>query len=770
MSETAFHFGRSFDAAARAPGDAPVLYPAKHLVTHGVIAGMTGSGKTGLATVLLEEAALAGIPAIAIDPKGDLGNLLLAFPSLAPEAFAPFVPAGEDPVEVARRAREGLAASDQSVEKLARFAACERALYTPGARLARPLSLMPSLGAPPPGTDEEGARDRAIASASALLSLARVDADPVRSTEHALVANVLLHAWSRGAGLDPAGLLRAIQAPPFERLGVMDLESVVPARARQALAVRLNAALASPSMAGMLEGEPLDVARLFRTADGRPRLSILSIAHLTDAERMFFVTALLGEVIAWMRAQEGANQLRAILYMDEIAGFFPPVAAPPSKAPMLTLLKQARAFGLGVVLATQNPVDLDYKGLSNCGTWMLGRLQTERDKLRVLDGLESLERGGLDRARLDALLSGLGQRVFVLHDVHAGPPRVMQVRWALSYLRGPLSREQMRALSPTSAPVPAASSPVAPPASRSEVSEAPPPVASATSGARPVLPAEIAESFVVRSDVAARAYRPGLAIRASVHYVDAKLDVDTWLEPALLVPLEGEGPRWESAWWLAAPLPESREPLPGVPFAALPGIAARAKSYAAWEKALIAHVVKDRPLVLLHAPDVDLLSAPGEPRDAFQRRLVEAARRARDEALRALESKWAGKIEKAREKLTIAERRLADASVSSNVDLLDAGADVLGALVSGRRSVARAGAAAARRTARAGERRERAREQVATARSALERLERDYLSARADVEDRLDPARLRVEERRIPAKRANVRVDRLALVWVPSPA
>jgi hypothetical protein len=758
VTDPAFHLGRALDGS-------PVDYPSEHLRTHAVILGMTGSGKTGLGIVMLEEAALAGVPILAIDPKGDLANMLLAFPAQRAEDFAPYVPEGDDPEAVAAAWRKGLAGSE---ERLAHFAATERVVHTPGSRLARSLSLMPSLAAPASrGDEEEGTRDRAIACASALLALAGIDADPVRAPEHALVANVLLASWSRGRGLDPATLLREIQAPPFAQLGAMDVDAVVPPRERQSLAVKLNAALASPAMAGLLDGEPLDVARLLHDEQGRARVSILSIAHLGESERMFFVTALLGEVLAWMRAQEGTDALRAILYMDEIAGYFPPVAQPPSKAPMLTLLKQARAFGLGVVLATQNPVDLDYKGLSNTGTWLLGRLQTERDKDRVLDGLETLEAGGgADREAIDRQLSALSPRVFLMHDVHARrAPFAFETRWAMSYLRGPMSREQLRRASagaPPGAPETSVAA-AAPPTTAARIE----PSAAATS--RPVLPGDVAESFLVRADIVPRLYRAGLACRAAVHYAEAKAGVDAWLDPHLIVPLADDGPRWSEAWVLAAPLPESPQPLAGVPFAPLPGPAARAKSYDAWTKQLIAHIARDRPLSLFHAPDRRATSRPGEPRDAFVARLGTELSAARRDALSALDARWSPKIDKAREKLAQAERRREDAGASTGLDVLETGADVLGALVTGRR-IGRAATTGARRTIRGGERRARAAEAVESARRALDQLERDQASARAEVEQRTDPARMRIEERRITAKKSEIRVERIALVWVPSPA
>ncbi|TAJ11018.1 MAG: ATP-binding protein, partial [Planctomycetota bacterium] len=443
-----FYLGRKLDAAGVAPTDAPLLYDARDLTTHGLIVGMTGSGKTGLAIGLLEEAALDGVPAIAIDPKGDLGNLLLSFPELAARDFAPWVdPAdaqrnglGSDAfaAQLAESWRSGLAASGQQPERIARLrAAAEFAIYTPGSTSGRPLSVLRSLAAPPPALleDQELLRERVGAAVSGLLALLGVEADPLQSPEHILLARLVENAWLARRDLDLAGLIREIQKPPFDRIGVLDLESFFPARERVALALRMNNLLASSGFAAWLDGEPLDAQQLLYTREGKPRVSIISIAHLSDPERMFVVTLLLGEIVSWMRRQPGTASLRALLYMDEVFGYFPPTANPPSKQPMLTLLKQARAYGLGVVLATQNPVDLDYKGLANCGTWFLGRLQTERDKMRVLDGLEGASAASgraIDRARTDAILSGLGKRVFLMNNVHDDAPTLFQTRWTMS--------------------------------------------------------------------------------------------------------------------------------------------------------------------------------------------------------------------------------------------------------------------------------------------------------------------------------------------------
>ncbi len=457
-----FYLGRQYDLAQRKRTSELLLYDSKDLTTHAVCVGMTGSGKTGLCLALLEEAAIDGVPAIAIDPKGDLGNLLLSFPQLRPEDFRPWIDDGEaarlgiSPDELAERTaqrwREGLADWDETPERIAKMRdAVDMAIYTPGSSAGLPISVLRSFAAPPPAilADADALRERIGASVAGLLALVGVDADPIRSREHILLSQILADAWRQGHDVDVASLIHSIQKPPMDRVGVVDMETFFPAKDRLELAMRLNNLLASPGFSAWMQGEPLDVARLLYTADGKPRLSILSIAHLSESERMFFVTILLGEVLSWVRTQPGTSSLRAVLYMDEIFGFFPPTANPPAKQPMLTLLKQARAYGLGIVLATQNPVDIDYKGLSNAGTWFLGRLQTERDKARVLEGLEGASQSAganFDRAKMESTLAGLGNRVFLMNNVHENEPVVMETRWCLSYLRGPLTRPQIQSL------------------------------------------------------------------------------------------------------------------------------------------------------------------------------------------------------------------------------------------------------------------------------------------------------------------------------------
>ncbi|HEX2484733.1 MAG TPA: DUF87 domain-containing protein, partial [Myxococcota bacterium] len=579
-----FYLGRTVEADGTA--GAPYLLDARDLTTHAVIVGMTGSGKTGLGIALLEEAALDGVPALALDPKGDLGNLALAFPALRAEDYEPWIDraeaerAGQSVAQAAaataERWRHGLEETGQDAARVGRFrAAAEVAIFTPGSRAGTPLSVLRSFAAPPAAllADPDGVRERAAAAVSGLLALLGRDADPLRSREHILLSRIVADAWERGADLDLPGLIRGLEAPPFARVGALELESFLPGRDRFALAGALNNLLASPAFAPWLEGEPLEIGRLLRAADGRPRLSILSIAHLGDAERMFFATLLFNEVVAWMRSQPGTGSLRALLYMDEVFGYLPPTAQPPSKAPLLTLVKQARAYGLGVVLATQNPVDLDYKALSNAGTWFLGRLQTERDRARVVDGLESASAGaGAGRAELDRSLANLPPRVFLARSAREDEPVRFRTRFTLSYLRGPLTRDDIRRLRAEIAPGTGASAPAGPVASAS-AADAPAGLRASQPrelAERPLLPPRVEEVFL-GAPGAAEHYAPALYAEARLHYVAARDGVDHWRELRVAVPFDGTAPRFDAARVLAPAEAPSAAPSAGARFAPLPG-------------------------------------------------------------------------------------------------------------------------------------------------------------------------------------------------------
>ena len=290
-------------------------------------------------------------------------------------------------------------------------------------------------------------RERVSTTATSLLGLVGIEADPVQSREHILLSTILDTTWRQGMDMDLAALIQQVQTPPVTKIGVLDLESFYPEKERFGLVMALNNLLASPGFSSWLQGVPLDIGQILYMPNGKPRIAIFSIAHLSDPERMFFVSLLMNQILSWMRGQTGTTSLRALVYMDEIFGYLPPVGNPPSKLPMLTLLKQARAFGVGMVMATQNPVDLDYKALSNMGTWFIGRLQTERDKARLLDGLESAAAGAqFNRAQIEKIISSLGNRVFLMNNTHEDAPELMQTRWVMSYLRGPLTRDQIKVL------------------------------------------------------------------------------------------------------------------------------------------------------------------------------------------------------------------------------------------------------------------------------------------------------------------------------------
>ena len=432
-----------------------LLYEASDLTTHGVIVGMTGSGKTGLAIDLLEEALLSGIPALIIDPKGDMTNLLLNFPDFAPADFRPWVDTsvarreGITPDELATQVagewKEGLASWDIGSDRMRQLK--ERSsitVYTPGSGAGTPLNVLGSLAARI-GADHEAIRDEIEGYVASLLVLAGIESDPISGAEHILLATIIEHEWNGQRSLDLASLIGLVQQPPFRKLGVFELDAFIPPKARTALAMRLNGLVASPSFAAWRQGEPLDIGAMLFDGGHQPQAAVIYLAHLSESERQFLVTLLLSKLVTYMRSQQGSSDLRLMVYMDEVAGFAPPTAEPPSKKPIMVLAKQARAFGYGMVLTTQNPMDFDYKVMSNAGTWAIGRLQTERDKARILEAMQSAA-GSVNVDLLNRQISDLGKRQFVLHTAGGKPPRLFTTRWAMSYLAGPLSKQQITEL------------------------------------------------------------------------------------------------------------------------------------------------------------------------------------------------------------------------------------------------------------------------------------------------------------------------------------
>jgi hypothetical protein len=781
----AFYLGREIDPATLQPAPAPLLYDARDLTTHAVIVGMTGSGKTGLGIALLEEAALDGIPAIAIDPKGDLGNLMLAFPDLRPGDFRPWVDEGEaaraglDPDAWAGRTaaawRDGLAQWGEDGARVARFRnAARAAIYTPGARAGRPLSVLRSLAAPPAGSDPQETQERLATTVAGLLALLGIESDPLRGREAILLATLLAALGASGKEATIGDLVRGVQSPPFDRVGVLDLESFYPSRERQGLAVALNNLIASPGFAAWTEGEPLDAKRLLYSEDGKPRLSIVSIAHLSDAERMFFVTLLLNEILAWVRTLPGTGSLRALLYMDEVFGYFPPTANPPSKTPMLTLLKQARAFGVGIVLATQNPVDLDYKGLANAGTWFLGRLQTERDKARVIEGLEgaSSSRGAaFDRAAIDKTLAGLKSRVFLMSNAHEDAPVLLQTRWTLSYLRGPLTRPQIQTLMAGQAETAANASPPAPAAA--------PPAAAAdgTAAEPPVVPPDVSQIFAAAAPASGGALRPAILGEAKLHYVDAKNGIDAWRAVRLLAPLGADrpAPTWSESTEAPPAAAFSSVAPAGARYASVPGPALRAKSYADWSRALADSLYQGRALTVLRAPGLGMASRPDETPGDFRVRLRDLLRERRDAAIEKLRARYAPKIAALQEQARRADQRVErerDQFQQQTVQTaISVGATVLGALF-GRKITSAGNVGRATTAMRGAGRSMREHEEIGQAQESAEAVRGRIADLEAELKAEIEGLQAETEpdteEIAVRPRKGDIVVERLALAWVPA--
>jgi len=783
-----FYLGKEYDIEVRKRADAPILYDAKDLCTHAVCVGMTGSGKTGLCLALLEEAAIDGIPSIIIDPKGDLSNLLLTFPNLKPEDFRPWineedakkkgVTADEFASQQASLWSKGLQEWGQDGARIQRLKdAADFAIYTPASSSGLPVSILKSFAAPPAELieDSELFRDRVNTTVTSLLGLLGIEADPLKSREHILLSTLLSQAWSAGKDVDLSTLIAHVQTPPVQRVGVMDIETFYPSKDRFTLAMQINSLLASPGFSRWMEGEALDIGAMVHSASAKPRCIIFSIAHLSDPERMFFVSLLLNQVLGWVRTQSGTSSLRAILYMDEIAGYFPPTANPPSKQPLLTLMKQARAFGVGVVLATQNPVDLDYKGLANAGTWFIGRLQTDRDKQRVLDGLEGASAQAsskFDRASMDRLLSQLGTRVFLMNNIHDDHPVVFETRWCLSYLRGPLTRAQIKVLTDPARSTPSnALSPNAKPEATSSPS---------SSSSRPVLPSDIPQYFLPSRASGPVTYVPMLLGLSRTYYSDIKAGIDQEVSASLLAKFM-QGPvaiDWDQAE--SAELSESDlEHEPGVQssFAAPPPDASKPRNYDVWKKSLAEALFRAESISIFTCKALNQTSKPGESERDFRLRLDQSSREARDAALDKIRAKYAPKSAALQDRRRRAEARVAvqkeQASGAKWNTAISVGSAIFGALL-GRKtvsagSISKAGTAArsASRTMKESSDVGRAEEDVAAVDEQIQSLEAAMQSDLDAAEAKVDATTIPLEKLTLKPKKTNITVKAVVLAWAP---
>ena len=780
-----FYLGKTLDPATAEAREELLLYDSNDLTTHAAIIGMTGSGKTGLGIALIEEAALDHLPVLAVDPKGDLGNLLLTFPELSAEQFEPWVDArvaasqglSRTDYAAAQAAewRAGLAEWGQTPERIQRLRAhADFVVYTPGSSAGAPLAVLGHFSPPAAAVreDRELYSGLIAGTATGLLSLLDMNADPVTSKAHILLSTILQHHWDRDAGLDLAGLIGAVQNPPCRTIGVMDIDSFLPPQERFELAMRINNLLAAPGFAAWMEGEAFAIDRLLYSPSGKPQVAVLSIAHLNDRERMFFVTMLLHAVLAWMRRQSGSPSLRALLYIDELFGYMPPVANPPSKEPLLTLLKQARAFGLGLVLSTQNPVDLDYKGLSNIGSWFIGRLQTERDRQRLVAGLKSAATGSIDLQQLDSLLAGLGKRCFLLNNVHEKAPVLFTTRWVMSYLAGPLSRDQLRQLAPE-AHKPAA---VTPPAA-AQLSGTP----AGGSLMPPVVEPGIRQTWLPTDHPPQTGelllYSPTLLAQVTLHYSNARLGVHCHANLNLLTEMlaDQQTPEWSQGTEQPPALQRATAPAPAARFAALPSALANSKYHRKWEKQLHSWLRTNRPLRLWQSAELKLTSQPGESERDFRIRLQQAGNERRDLQIAKLRNRYAQRIATLEGRLQRAERtyeREAEQATSSKVDAaLSVGTALLGALLGRKRVSGTTLSRTSTAARRAGNARkqandvQRANATVSQIEAELAALREEFEVAAAEVANAYDAQQDPLTEILIKATAANVAVDWFGIAW-----
>ena len=787
--------GGQIDPAQHQRTDHTTTVPSGDLTTHAVIVGMTGSGKTGLGVVLIEEALSAGIPTLLIDPKGDLTNLCLTFPALAPTDFAPWVNEGDaqkNGQSVAEFAgaqakawTDGLAGWGITADRIA--ALRERArftIYTPGSNAGVGLNIIGSLAAPALGTDPEIMGDEIEAFVGGLLELVGIEADPLTSREHILLSNLVMNEWAAGHSPDLPMLVGLVQQPPIRKLGVFDLDQFFPPKDRLAFAMRLNGLLASPTFGAWMAGTPLDIDSMLRTQDGKPRCAIVTTAHLGDQERQFVTTLVLGKLVTWMRKQSGTTDLRALLYMDEVAGYLPPTAAPPTKKPIMTLMKQARAFGVGVVLSTQNPVDIDYKAISNAGTWMIGRLQTDRDKQRLLDGM-SVASGGVDVNAVGNTISGLAKREFVLRRAGRDQPEVFTTRWAMSYLRGPLTRDQIATLMADQKQPPSPTVAVAT-ATIASVDADDVTVQPIVADGVPVRWADVASPWLatVGADPRGTRWEASIVARVALRYDDDKADLfqDDEYE-AVLFPIAEQV---DASRAIAVDYDDRdlREQAPSPCTYRLSAAPIEQKTlFSRIERDLIDSLVRSRTVDLLANRDLKLFSRPGETPEAFDQRCLQAADAKGDEETATLRDKYQTKVAAIQQQVRTAEGRAevleVEAKGRRNEEILSTAGSILGSLLGGRKSrsgmlgsvFGKAGGAATKRTRTqaSGKRLDAAETKIQSLHQQLDDLEAQATDEIGAIDAQWAASAKNVTTVSVPLERTDVRVTHLALVWLPVP-
>lgn len=806
-----FYLGAEYDLKHKEIKKNIVNYDARDLTTHAVCIGMTGSGKTGLCVGLLEEAALDKVPAILIDPKGDITNLLLQFPEFKYENFLQWINPddarrkGKTREEYAKYVadlwRDGLTEWGIGPDRIRLLKeSAEFTIYTPGSNSGFPVSILSSLASPGLEFEEnaELIREKINGTVSALMELVGIDSDPVRSREAILLSRIFEHYWKMNKDLDLAKIISSIQNPPVRKLGVFDVDTFYPEKDRFELAMAFNNLIASSSFQSWLQGESLEINRLLYTEEGKPRHSIFYIAHLSERERMFFVTLLLENIITWIRKQTGTTSLRAILYFDEVFGFFPPVAEPPSKRPLLTLLKQARAYGLGVLLVTQNPVDIDYKGLTNAGTWFIGKLQTERDKDRVLHGLkgaiaEAGESG--KKVNYDSIISQLRSRVFLMHNVHEEKPKVFHTRWVMSYLRGPLTRPQVKELMQSKKRDIKR-------VMKKEITEKPVRIAPQLSGysSTPTaldpsinqifLPLEINEQTAIKKmneqgikspiNKIKLLYEPAIIASSSIRFFDRRQKIDEKIERNLLVDVSENLSmvNWEDSKILNIELSElTKEPQKGDSkygpiFADVPEGINTAKEMSEIRKSLENWLYANESIKLKTHQALNIYQNSQENEIDFLSRLRQSAKEQRDSEIEKLRQKYEKKYDKLEKKMRKLERELIDDEAEYEArkkeEIAGIGGTVLGVLL-GRRSTSTATSIARRRrlTSKAKREVQESTAEVKEAGQDIEKLEEELKVEVNEITNKWDNAVEDLITEEIRPRRTDVNVALIALAWLP---
>ena len=740
-----------------------LLYKSKDLTTHAMLVGMTGSGKTGLGIDLIEEASIDNIPSIVIDPKGDMSNLCLAFPKFRAEDFAPWVENPADAQKTAQMWKEGIESSNQDANRVAKFAAVDKTIYTPGSSAGVGVNILGSFQAPSAEIldDSDTLASVINTTVSSLLALISIEADPINSKEHLLLSNIFYYYYSRGISLSIEDIIGYVASPPFQKIGMLSLKSFYPQKERLKLSMALNGVISSVSFASWIEGEPLDIQNMLYDENGKAKVAIFSIAHLSDTERMFFVTILLNAYIAWMRKQRGSNVLKSILYMDEIFGFFPPQANPPSKEPMLLLLKQARAFGCGVVLSTQNPVDLDYKGLSNIGTWFVGKLQTKQDIDKVLEPLSA--KSSLSKKEIAHRLATLKGREFFIKNVHADETREFSTRWVLSYLKGPMTKDDIRLLMKDKKTFLNKEEQVV--EKRAQEIEK-----------RPILSSDIKEYFLDTDMNAQTPFYPYLYAQATVRFFNQKRAID--LEKNLYFKLELDETQTNIAWDDAqneAVDGVSTKAKEHVSYGKLPSFIVNAKNLKEPAKELSNYIYTQQKIELFSCKKLKLESKLDESKRDFLVRVEDTLNDLKDEKTKTLQSKFETKLNRLEDKLKRLDMKLQkeqeDVSSKATDTLIDVGMAIFGAFF-GRKKISSRTISRGASAFKKGKGVFKERGDVKNVESLMADVQENIRDLHTDlqaeiekIEDKFDIQNYEITSLFIKPRRGDITIEDIALLW-----